>query len=140
MSARALALVGLAAAVVTCAVLVLHSVRRLDNRAAAGAELTGIDREFPAARQYDLPSASIERLASVIPRDAVYTIVPPGQRAGVAELAFQGLVANYLLPRRDAGNEAGARYVIAYRQPVPRERVSRVIELGDGVELGVIRR
>lgn len=140
MPARLFAAAGLAAALVASAWLLPSSVRRLDNRAADGAQLTGIDRELPAASQYGVSSAAIARLATLIPKDAVYTIVQPGQNADLAQLAFQGLVAGYLLPRRDAGNHSGAQYVIAYRTPLPRKQVSRVVDVGDGVELGTVRR
>ncbi|HXR12547.1 MAG TPA: hypothetical protein VN770_09645 [Gaiellaceae bacterium] len=138
MPARALAAAGLAAAVVASAWLLPPSVRRLDNRAAAGAQLTGVDRELPAARQYGVPSAAIVRLASLIPRDAVYTIVLPGRGADTARLAFPGLVADYLLPRRNAGYQPGAQYVIAYREPLPRKGLSKIVDVGDGVELGTV--
>lgn len=115
------------------------TVRSLDNRAAAGARLSGVDRELPGAVQYDVPTAALVRLATLLPRNAVYTFVPPANGANLSQLAFPGLAADYLLPRRDAGNAGGAAYVIAYQEPLPRGKVSKVVDVGDGVLLGVLR-
>jgi hypothetical protein len=135
--ARLLIAAGLVAAVAVAAWLLPASVRRLDNRAAAGAQLSGVDRELPAARLYGIATSDLVRLAEVIPRDATYTFVYPGSQAHTAELAFPGLAANYLLPRRVSLTGAGARYIVAYHARL-HGHYARIVNLGDGVEVGMI--
>lgn len=139
---RALALAGLVAAVGLAGGKLPGSVQRLDNREAVGARRTAVERALPAAELYGFHAATFERLAKALPRDAVYTIAMPARGADLASLAFPGLAADYLLPRRRSDDGKLAGYVVTFRVPPASVGLplSRVVRVGDGVEVGEVAR
>jgi hypothetical protein len=114
------------------------SVHALNNRAAAAGE----SKPVPAARLYGIEVGALERLRRLLPRGAYYTVVRPGAGAPVGELAFPGIVADYLLPRRVVESGPRVRWVVAYRSD-PRSaglQLARVVDLGGDVRVGLVAR
>lgn len=132
----------LAIAVTVAALLTLarlpSTIRMLDNRAASGGALTGIERELPAAQQYGIPADALRRLSALIPPHAIYTIQMPGQGADVGALAFPGIVGNALLPRRNAPDAAQAQFVVGYHVSLPK-RLGHVTNVGGGIQVAQVR-
>lgn len=139
---QALVLAGLAAAVGLAGWKLPGSVQRLDNREAVGVRRTAAERALPAAELYGFQAATFERLAALLPRGAVYAIAMPRRGADLASLAFPGLAADYLLPRRRTDDGRLARYVVAFgvRPASLGLPLASVVRVGDGVEVGEVAR
>ena len=130
---RAAVVVGLTAALGLAAWHLPGSIRRLDNLVAVSG---GRSRQLPAASLYGIDPSVFDRAAAVIPSGGLYAIVTPSG-SDLASLAFPGLAANRLLPRRRTLEVRGAQWVLAFRVDphtlgMPLGRVER---LGPGVEL-----